>query len=505
MVHLRVAAVHRYCLHGGRVQLRDGRRCGRGVRRVARRIRAVATAPKPARQEVPPCRPASPIACVRLPRQRLISIRRRLWQQRFGLELVARREGTDPGLAQAWGLPPGDIVDQVLLRTPGMEQGGVHLVRFRLPGPAVRENAAATDLVPKSVDIAVRDIPARYDELLAAGYTFRSPIGQAGHRDHGRARSAHARPRLGELRVRRGRGAPRAGQREGLWRDAADGRDLARQQAREGVLRGRARPEGDLVQPLRAAPRSSAPSACPRARASRHPHLRRHGLRLRPARAVSCSTRARRAPTSIRARSRRRGPACCRSPTSCPTSARSSRAPTGRRAPQMRAAPVDHGVVRTIFGESRLASLTQPGSSARPSAIRRRSCATTPWSTGAARICRRPGAGGAREDRADVGHEIGDRQHAARRRLRARIEVGALRALVLHDLEPAVVVGRVAEDADVEARALAAGRWCARPRGRRSGCTRSPSGRARPRRTPSRACCRARSRPSAASRHSPCG
>jgi catechol 2,3-dioxygenase-like lactoylglutathione lyase family enzyme len=142
---------------------------------------AVATAPKPARQEVPLVPPlaANPLAFAYL----VLSVSDLdqalgLWQERFGLELVARREGSDPGLAQAWGLAPGDIVDQALLRTPGMEQGGVHLVRFRLPGPAVRENAAATDLVPKSVDIAVRDIPARYDELLAAGYKFRSPIGK---------------------------------------------------------------------------------------------------------------------------------------------------------------------------------------------------------------------------------------------------------------------------------------------------------------------------------------
>lgn len=101
-----------------------------------------------------------------------------LWQARFGMELVARREGTDPGLAQAWGVSPGEIIDQALLRTPGMEQGGVHLVRFRVPGPAVRETAAPTDLVPKSVDIATRDLPARHAELVAAGYKFRSPIGK---------------------------------------------------------------------------------------------------------------------------------------------------------------------------------------------------------------------------------------------------------------------------------------------------------------------------------------
>ncbi len=100
-----------------------------------------------------------------------------LWMERFGLELVARREGTDPGLARAWGLEPRDIIDQALLRTPGMEFGGLHLVRFRLPGPAVREAAAPTDLVPKSIDIAVRDIDARHAELEAAGFRFRSPVG----------------------------------------------------------------------------------------------------------------------------------------------------------------------------------------------------------------------------------------------------------------------------------------------------------------------------------------
>ncbi len=138
-------------------------------------------APKPIRQEVPLVPPlaANPLAFAYV----VISVADLdqalgLWQARFGMELVARRQGTDPGLATAWGLGDGEIVDQALLRTPGMQQGGVHLVRFRLPGPPVRENAAATDLVPKSVDIATRDIQARYDELTAAGYRFRSPIGR---------------------------------------------------------------------------------------------------------------------------------------------------------------------------------------------------------------------------------------------------------------------------------------------------------------------------------------
>ncbi|MBU6377129.1 MAG: hypothetical protein KJS95_01230 [Gammaproteobacteria bacterium] len=101
-----------------------------------------------------------------------------LWASRFGMQLVVRRQGSDPGLARIWGLAEGDIVDQALLVTPGREQGGVHLVRFRVPGPAVREGAAPTDLVPKSVDIAVHDIQSRYAELEAAGYRFRSRIGR---------------------------------------------------------------------------------------------------------------------------------------------------------------------------------------------------------------------------------------------------------------------------------------------------------------------------------------
>ena len=101
-----------------------------------------------------------------------------LWVSRFGMEVVVRRRGDDPGLSRLWGLAEGDILDQALLVTPGRRQGGIHLVRFRQPGPAVREGAAPTDLVPKSVDIAVRDIQSRFAELEAAGFKFRSKIGR---------------------------------------------------------------------------------------------------------------------------------------------------------------------------------------------------------------------------------------------------------------------------------------------------------------------------------------
>lgn len=79
-----------------------------------------------------------------------------LWVNRFGMEIARRRTGDDPELARLWGLPPDAIDEQVLLNTPGMIDGGLHLVRFASPGAAVREGAAATDLVPKSIDIAVR-------------------------------------------------------------------------------------------------------------------------------------------------------------------------------------------------------------------------------------------------------------------------------------------------------------------------------------------------------------
>ena len=69
-----------------------------------------------------------------------------LWVTRFGMQIVVRRDGTDPELARLWGVAPDAIVDQALLLTPGMQQGGVHLVRFKVPGAAVRENAAA--LIP---------------------------------------------------------------------------------------------------------------------------------------------------------------------------------------------------------------------------------------------------------------------------------------------------------------------------------------------------------------------
>lgn len=101
-----------------------------------------------------------------------------LWESRFGMQKIAHRAGADPALARMWGVADDELVEQALLLTPGMKQGGVHLVRFRTPGTIIRENAAATDLVPKSVDIGVRDIASRHAELQAAGFKFRSAVGR---------------------------------------------------------------------------------------------------------------------------------------------------------------------------------------------------------------------------------------------------------------------------------------------------------------------------------------
>ena len=101
-----------------------------------------------------------------------------LWIDRMGLEIIARREGPDPGLGRLWDIQAERIVDQVLIRTPGVEAGGLHFVQFRNPDTPVRAGAAATDLGPKNIDVNCEDMPVRHAELAAAGYTFRSAISE---------------------------------------------------------------------------------------------------------------------------------------------------------------------------------------------------------------------------------------------------------------------------------------------------------------------------------------
>jgi catechol 2,3-dioxygenase-like lactoylglutathione lyase family enzyme len=98
-----------------------------------------------------------------------------IWRDRFALDVVASRDGPDPGLAALWDLSPGDIARQAVLRTPGVATGALHLVEFAHPGPPVRADAEVFDRVPKNLDVYARDLPARYEELRAAGLVFRAP------------------------------------------------------------------------------------------------------------------------------------------------------------------------------------------------------------------------------------------------------------------------------------------------------------------------------------------
>jgi catechol 2,3-dioxygenase-like lactoylglutathione lyase family enzyme len=98
-----------------------------------------------------------------------------LWRDRFALEVVATRDGPDPALAGLWDIAADDIARQALLRTPGLQTGALHLVEFTRPGAPVREGAAVFDHVPKNLDVYARNLPARYEELRAAGLEFRAP------------------------------------------------------------------------------------------------------------------------------------------------------------------------------------------------------------------------------------------------------------------------------------------------------------------------------------------
>ena len=102
----------------------------------------------------------------------------KLWSGPFGLEVIARQTGPDPGLAILWDVPADRIADQALVRTPGADTGWLHLVQFDRPDPPVRRDAASIDLGPKSLDVHCRDMPARYAELESSGYRFRAPISE---------------------------------------------------------------------------------------------------------------------------------------------------------------------------------------------------------------------------------------------------------------------------------------------------------------------------------------
>lgn len=98
----------------------------------------------------------------------------RTWGDEFGFEIIARRDGPDATLGTLWGIEPARIRRQALVGTPGLPKARVHLVEFDRPDPPVREGAVATDLGPKNLDVACRDLPKKYDALLQKGRRFRS-------------------------------------------------------------------------------------------------------------------------------------------------------------------------------------------------------------------------------------------------------------------------------------------------------------------------------------------
>lgn len=103
-----------------------------------------------------------------------------LWCGVFGFEIVAQAVAQDGilyhnELETFWQLPRRSITAQAVVGTPGIATGRVWLVEFAEPDPAVRHGAATIDLCPKSLNLAPRDLPARYEEMLARGLSFRSP------------------------------------------------------------------------------------------------------------------------------------------------------------------------------------------------------------------------------------------------------------------------------------------------------------------------------------------
>lgn len=98
-----------------------------------------------------------------------------LWTDEFGFDIRTRRDGPDEGLATLWGLSGGDaITRQAVVGTPGVAHGLIHLVQFASPGEPVRAGAEVFDLLPKNLDIHVKDLPANFERMKADGRPFRS-------------------------------------------------------------------------------------------------------------------------------------------------------------------------------------------------------------------------------------------------------------------------------------------------------------------------------------------
>lgn len=103
------------------------------------------------------------------------------WQDNFGFEVAARRDGPDAGLATLWGLKAADITRQALVRTQTARAGWLHLVEFARPAAPVRQGVQVFDHLPKNLDIYTKDMDRRFEELSALGVQFRGrPITSPG-------------------------------------------------------------------------------------------------------------------------------------------------------------------------------------------------------------------------------------------------------------------------------------------------------------------------------------
>ena len=107
-----------------------------------------------------------------------MNVVRRSWVNELGLDILDHRHGADKELARLWNIPAEQIVEQLLLGTPGASSGRLHFVQFREPAAAVRSGAATTDLGAKNLDVNCTNMPLLVERLTAAGYSFRSAISE---------------------------------------------------------------------------------------------------------------------------------------------------------------------------------------------------------------------------------------------------------------------------------------------------------------------------------------
>ncbi len=107
-----------------------------------------------------------------------MSVARALWVEQLGMEVLAERQGADSGFAELWGCAADDVVDQLILGTPGANTGRLHFVQFAAPADPVRAGAAPTDPGAKNIDVNCTGMPAKVSALQAAGLSFRAAISE---------------------------------------------------------------------------------------------------------------------------------------------------------------------------------------------------------------------------------------------------------------------------------------------------------------------------------------